>query len=51
MKKEFKDYMKEIDLLKKQYNLSIQDVFLLQVAASFELEGMNYSKLKERLCE
>ena len=47
MTKEYKLYMKEIESLKKIYNLTAIQIASLQLAAAFEVGDTSYDKLKE----
>jgi len=44
----YKDYMNEIEGLEKKHNLKLDQVLLLKIAAAFELDKMNYQKLKRK---
>ncbi len=45
--KTYKDYVKEIEELKERCNFSLDKVLLLQIAAAFKIDKMNYDKLKK----
>jgi trehalose-6-phosphate synthase len=45
--KKYKDYVKEIEELRKKYNLRIDQVLLLQIAAAFKVDKKDYDQLKE----
>ena len=47
MKKRFLDYVMEIEDLKENFKLNAFQVFLLHVASAFEVDNLNYEKLKE----
>lgn len=47
----YRAYVDEIEELRKKYGLGITEVFLLQISASFEAEGLTYEKLKEAYCK
>ena len=48
---EYIEYIKEIERLKKIYGLSISQILMLQIAAAFEVDNLNYRKLKEEFCK
>lgn len=48
MEKEYKDYVEEIDYLKRTYNLTLDKVLLLQISAAFMVDKLDYNKLKEK---
>ena len=49
-KKRFIDYITEIEGLRRKHKLSLDQVLMLQIAASFEIDKLNYTKLKEEFC-
>jgi len=48
--KEYIDYVKEIEWLKKKFNLSASQLLLLQLAAAFEVRSFSYEELKDEFC-
>ena len=44
---EYEDYLIEIRELSKKYNLTAIQILTLQIAASFEVNKIDYEKLKE----
>lgn len=48
---DFIDCVKEIEELKKEYNLSTSQCLLLQISAAYECDGRNYLDLKEEFCK
>ena len=47
-KKEYKDYVKEIEELTKKHNFKIDQVLLLQIASAFKVDNTDYNKLKRK---
>lgn len=47
MKKQYFDYLIEIDKMKKNNGLSAMQVLTLQIAASFKVTNTDYDKLKK----
>ena len=48
-KNTYKYYLKEIEELKKEFNLSATDCLSLQIAASFKFNNLDYNELKKEL--
>ncbi len=49
--KDYKDYVIEIEELKKRYNLRSDQLLMLQIAAAFKVDKMDYDKLKKEFID
>ena len=50
-KKTYKDYVEDIEELKKKYKLGAYQVLMLNIASAFKVDGMTYDKLKKEYCK
>lgn len=49
--KTYKEYVIEIEELKKKYNLGIDQTLLLQIAAAFKVDNKDYDELKKEFID
>ena len=45
------DYITEIEELKEKHNLNAYEALMLELAAAFEVDNLNYEKLKKEFCK